>query len=60
VLELGPLHAEVQAHIKKVLDALNLFFEEDMSLTCETATLDGKPWEDVELGSNGGYFQYEE
>ncbi|THU94800.1 hypothetical protein K435DRAFT_819917 [Dendrothele bispora CBS 962.96] len=43
-LDLGPLHAEVQLHIQKLLDNDQLIFGEDASHT--TSTLDGREWED--------------
>ncbi|THV08108.1 hypothetical protein K435DRAFT_641387, partial [Dendrothele bispora CBS 962.96] len=44
-LDLGPLHAEVQTHIKKILDDPDLLFGENASF--ETAALDSKEWEDA-------------
>ncbi|THU99324.1 hypothetical protein K435DRAFT_818559 [Dendrothele bispora CBS 962.96] len=42
-LDLGPLHAEVQAHIQNLLDNPDILFGDDMSF--ESASLDGKEWE---------------
>ncbi|KAF7362669.1 hypothetical protein MVEN_00616200 [Mycena venus] len=44
LLDLGPLHHAVQDHIKCLLDDLDLIFGSDVSY--ETATLDGKEWND--------------
>lgn len=46
ILDLGPLHRELQAHVKKLIDSPELLFGEKVS--AETATLDGHGWKDKE------------
>ncbi|THU79303.1 hypothetical protein K435DRAFT_621812, partial [Dendrothele bispora CBS 962.96] len=43
-LDLGPLHAELQVHIRNILENPDLLFGDDVA--CATATLDGQEWED--------------
>nr|GAT43094.1 predicted protein [Mycena chlorophos] len=43
ILDLGPLHAEVQSHLRKLLQSPDLLFGSNTSP--ETATLDGGAWE---------------
>jgi hypothetical protein len=44
ILDLGPLHSEVQNHIKNILDDPDLLFGVEASAA--TTSLDGKDWED--------------
>ncbi|KAJ6455550.1 hypothetical protein C8R47DRAFT_1250858, partial [Mycena vitilis] len=44
LLDLGPLHIEVRAHIERLLEDPELLFGSDMSFA--TAAMDAQPWED--------------
>ncbi|KAF7346732.1 hypothetical protein MSAN_01811500 [Mycena sanguinolenta] len=44
VLDLGPLHRAVCDHIQSILDNPSLIFDDELAF--ETATLDGRPWQD--------------
>ncbi|KAJ7604097.1 hypothetical protein DFH06DRAFT_1349727 [Mycena polygramma] len=44
LLDLGPLHIEVRAHIERILEDPELLFGSDMSFA--TAAMDAQPWED--------------
>ncbi|RXW25130.1 hypothetical protein EST38_g727 [Candolleomyces aberdarensis] len=46
VLDLGPLHLQVRNHCQAVIDDPDLLISDDAMF--EIATLDGKPWEDLD------------
>ncbi|KAJ2916131.1 hypothetical protein MD484_g4288, partial [Candolleomyces efflorescens] len=45
-LDLGPFHAEVRNHCEKIIQNPDLLLSDDAHFS--TATLDGKPWNDIE------------